>query len=242
MNIFSSNDEQRIDRPLAIPQGSANYTTRSNNPGILIETGNTTEGGLDLKITDSSIKVCTSGYPIRSFSKVIVVLDNVETYGYCASYFKSGSTGSTINATNCTLTAQNNYSGEQDGFGVIIFEDSLGCKAELIDCTIDATTVYPNTASNYLFVTQIVKDNIGVPTPQNGTLIVSGNNTKIKGNLVDQGTGDDNKNTISLKAGLYTNDPKNYVDAEKYDVVTLKDGDAGYSDGYRYKVVAKSSN
>ena len=169
-------------------------------------------------------------------------MENTTLTGYCATYFKTGSSGSILSAKNCSFNAQNMHSGESSDFGVIVFEDSKNCSATLEDCSVNATTIADQTSKSYLYVTQVVTGGDGVPTPQAGKIVVKGDKTKVKGNLVSQGSGEENENSVSFEAGLYTNDPTSYVDSTKYDVVTLKEGDNGYSDGYRYKVVAKAGN
>ena len=219
-------------------------TKNKNSAGISVQTGNETSAGVSLKLIDSEIVTSeyALGYPIRSFSKVNVEMENTTLTGYCATYFKTGSSGSALSAKNCSFNAQNMHSGESSDFGVIVFEDSKNCSATLEDCSVNATTIAGQTSKSYLLVTQVVTGGNGVPTPQAGKIVVKGDKTKVKGNLVSQGSGEENVNSVSFEAGLYTNDPTSYVDSTKYDVVTLKEDDNGYSDGYRYKVVAKAGN
>ena len=150
---------------------------------------------------------------------------------------------------DCTFNATNSNTGITDGFAAFVFqgdykEQDMDIEADVVNCYVNISGK-AGSATSYLMISQYNDRKGGAQASLGISFTVSGEKTNIKGPLVFEETDCTNidyKNTISFEAGLYTNDPTSYVDAEKYDVVTLKDGDAGYSDGYRYKVVAKSSN
>ena len=116
--------------------------------------------------------------------------------------------------------------------------------ANLIDCTVDCSS---NTgcATSYLISSQYwvspmndaEKASLGIEFTMSGS-------TSVNGSLVyESETKDVNyKNSIKLEVGLYTEDPTSYIDADKYEVKKLDDTEDGYSEGYLYKVVAKSTD
>ena len=150
---------------------------------------------------------------------------------------KVGSDYSTVSADKCTFNTQNKYNGDSNNFGTIVFEDALYCRAELINCFVNATTINGKTSISSLLSTQIG----GTAAPRAGTLIVSGSETNIKcGKFVsaDNVPDGDYNNTIQISAGKYNRDPSAFIDEKNYEVKKLEND----PNGYTYEVVAKAGD
>ncbi|WII08194.1 MBG domain-containing protein [Methanomassiliicoccales archaeon LGM-RCC1] len=88
----------------------------------------------------------TDGYVITTFNPVIINIDDSKLSGWAnfnikAASSSKGSAGTEITVTGSTLYAENRYSGETNGYGLMKFEDS-GISVKIIDSKIitDSTT------------------------------------------------------------------------------------------------------
>ena len=84
---------------------------------------------ITVNMTGCSIDAGTSGYGVITFNPVNMTIADSEISGYCALYFKAadhslGSAGSVVNVSGSTLSSHNIHSGDSNGFGTIVFEDS----------------------------------------------------------------------------------------------------------------------
>ncbi len=205
-------------------------TAEKNVRGIQIDEAGTSAGDeMNLTMNNCSVDVGIAGYPLYIFRKSNIIMNNCKTNGYCAMYFENWDTGgalnphsSVVNATNCTFIAQNNHSGKRNGFGAFSFLNTTDCELTLNNCTVDATTIYPNNACSSLL--NVMRTG-GYSMNARIKLTVTGNKTKIKsGDLVfDSATTGEDANTLVLQEGTYNQDPSDYV-PEGYKVIDNKDG------------------
>lgn len=85
-----------------------------------------------------------SYYPVMLYNAINLTMNNCETKGWAAIYFKPadssiGSYGSNVVATDCRFDAQNNNSGASNSFGAFVLEDD-GINITLDNCYVNATS------------------------------------------------------------------------------------------------------
>lgn len=194
-------------------------------PGISIEldnaevqvvgTGNTqalTVGGpsgpINVTITNGSIvKANDAGYAIVTFNPVNMIIENSVIEGYAALYFKGpdgslGSSGSIVTVEKSELNGVNSYSGKNDDFGAVVFEEG-GVDLEIIDSKINSKG--NGTASQSAFL----ESNFKVPTfSAKNTINISGDTVINAKDDIFATLDNDNENDnieISIEAGVKSN-------------------------------------
>lgn len=118
VSLSTENSPGNYDQPLTIG-GDQNGTTAK------------------IIIKNSSIKA-NKYYPIITFNRVNMQIDNTTIEGYCCFYLKAestsdGSTGSIISVKNSNLISKNVNDGSSNGFGTVNYEDS-GITVQFSSC------------------------------------------------------------------------------------------------------------
>lgn len=144
-------------------------TSNSNNQAITISGDE--NNGTTLTLKNSSVKGGIAGYPIITFVKADITIENSTVEGYCSILTRAGSEGTTVNVINSGLIAHNVHSGFDNSFGAIAL------KAE--DCTINidkkssvtATADNPEVIQRVIVLYEEAKNN--TIRIENGAVLIS---------------------------------------------------------------------
>lgn len=178
-----------------------------------LQLGGNQASNANITITNSTISVGKSGYPVLSWNPYIMTASNSTFSGYCGLYFKgvsssAGSAGTIVNADACNFDAPNAhaYADGWNNFGVFTTEDA-NITINLHNCGMNAQETG-------------FKANQGMILAQREGCVVniSGDNSHINGRMVLEDskypgywlaffalTGD-----LSITGGTYSVDPSHY--------------------------------
>lgn len=167
----------------------------------------------NITITNSTISVGKSGYPVLSWNPYIMTASNSTFSGYCGLYFKgvnssAGSAGSVVNADACDFDAPNVHdpAGGWNNFGVFAQEDA-NITINLHNCGMNAQETG-------------LKANQGMILPQQvGFRVnISGDNSHINGRMVLENANYPGyylallelTGGLTITGGTYSVDPSHY--------------------------------
>ena len=177
----------------------------SNYPQTLTIGGDQASLRAQVEIRNSNISN-TTHYPIITFNKVDMSIDNSTISGYCAVFFReasssNGSGGSVLTATGSTFNCPTNYDEPSNSFGVFPMRDT-NITIKLTDCKVDATAAGAATQS-------LVKTESGA-TDHTFSLTIEGE-SEVKGDILDVSAEALTTAETKITGGTFTDDPSAYT-------------------------------
>ena len=182
----------------------------SYNQGLTIGgTAANVDPDYTLTITNTTINNGYKHYPIIFWVPVKeVVISNSSIMGWCSLYFKPGTNGTQVTATNTTFDAQNYYSGKTNSFGAFVLEDN-GIDITLDNCVVDSRTHTENSQAMFLLsewmLTLKEQDEVAF-TQDRCSMTITGDNSQILGQFFLNswvGTEADCPVLFTIKGGTY---------------------------------------
>ena len=191
-----------------------------------------------------SIKVGTSGYPIKINNLTNLEIKDSYLEGYCGVVFyhsdskngnegPGGGEGTVLYAKNTTFECPNYWSGSTDGFGTFPIKQE-GVEITMENCKINAKA--KGKASQAVFS----EDTYDNSETHHNKYTVIGDNSLVYGHIFKKWyLWKFPTRTWNIQAGIYSEDPSPYV-ADGY--FAIPNPDLETSELYPYKVVSKTGN